>query len=1417
MKIVKKIFISALALMQAAFAVSAESEQEKKNRKGNEVNVAPVAGCTPATRLVYLEFNNVRTRIEAGGIWWQDRANGAPDYEVPKNSDSYAIYAGGLWMAGTDVNGQLKAAVSRFGTGTDYWTGPLDVVGTAEINEETCEEYNKFFDVSRQDVAEFVLYNRAVLEGTEQEVFPSGYTVPQSIKEWPANGDVSNNQAPKLAPFVDVNNDNFYDSDDGDYPYFDLDGTADCRAPRINRSESATRPLFGDQTYWWIFNDKGNLHTESNAPSIGMEIHGQAFAFATNDEINDMTFYNFELINRSTFTLTDTYFASYVDPDLGNFADDYVGCDVVRGLGYCYNGDEFDESVNGNVGYGSTPAAIGIDFFEGPYQDADGINNEVGTGPGEALNGLGYTQLDQNGNIVDDADSLIDNERFGMRRFVYYTSQGGQNGEPNLAIHYYNYMRGIWQNGQAMRHGGDGLNSTGVEDIPTTFMFPGTSDPLHWGTTVNGVTTVPTNLDWTEDKTGGGQAANPPGDRRFLQSAGPFTLEPGNVNDITVGVVFAQAETGGRLASVEKLISADDKAQALFDNCFKVLDGPDAPDLTIQELDGELILYLTNGELSNNINEAYEEEDPNIVTPDTVEQILGRKYDNKYRFQGYQIFQVSNDDISVSQLDDLSVARLAFQCDIADNVTTLTNFNFDEGLQANIPITKVVGENVGIRHSFKVTDDLFASGQSALVNYKTYYYIAIAYAYNNYKRYAQDVAPSLDNPLSPASDGQKIPYLASRKNSTGGTISSVAAIPHNTIFEANGTVSNSSYGDLVGITRMQGSGNGNNAVSLTDETLDRIMEEKAWENPNESVIQLDYRLGQGPIQVQIVDPLNVIDGEFVLKMSERNPSSSRIIGDSAEWKLYLKGGGPEDTIFSERTIATRNEQLLFSPRNWGMSVLIEQGSIPGVLDGDNLPVHPTNGFLGSSITFEDPTRPWLSGINDQDVQNPQDWILSGVSGGGAGDVEYGDRNDGGDFIDPNQDFENILEGTLAPYNLVGYGFGPDINNKIVNKPGRDRLSAQNSRLEYLNSFTMVLTRDKSKWSRCPVLEMQEETDRAIAGDAKYNIRSLGSVDKEGNQWQPGMPADVTDPNSPAYIDSIGMGWFPGYVINMETGERLNVAFGEDSWFGVDNGADMIWNPTTTINTGVRGITNRVWGGKHVIYIFRKSGENEGLPNDFGRFTFRVNEYDGAKQLVSMMRNAQLRPFAWRACSWVSMPRLQFGQELLSNDVRIDVQVSRPFEIMPTDVNDTTFSSTGAVVSVDSSLENAGYPVYTFKTDGVAVSKGNTTALSNVLEEINIVPNPYYAISEYEQSAIDNLVKLVNLPENCNIKIYNMSGTLVRSYTKADPLNYLDWDLKNSVGIPLASGVYIIHVEVPNVGEKIIKWFGVMRPVDLNNF
>ena len=104
-----------------------------------------------------------------------------------------------------------------------------------------------------------------------------------------------------------------------------------------------------------------------------------------------------------------------------------------------------------------------------------------------------------------------------------------------------------------------------LKQTPTCLVilcFQGDTDPLGWGDRGN------PQAPWTEQTSN-----NTPNDRRFVQSAGPFVLKPGAINNITVGVVYARASGGNPFESVEVLRRADDKAQSLFENCFKVLDG----------------------------------------------------------------------------------------------------------------------------------------------------------------------------------------------------------------------------------------------------------------------------------------------------------------------------------------------------------------------------------------------------------------------------------------------------------------------------------------------------------------------------------------------------------------------------------------------------------------------------------------------------------------------------------------------------------------------------------------------------------------------------------------------------------------------------------------------------------------------------
>ena len=110
-----------------------------------------------------------------------------------------------------------------------------------------------------------------------------------------------------------------------------------------------------------------------------------------------------------------------------------------------------------------------------------------------------------------------------------------------------------------------------------------------------------------------------------------------------------------------------------------------------------------------------------------------------------------------------------------------------------------------------------------------------------------------------------------------------------------------------------------------------------------------------------------------------------------------------------------------------------------------------------------------------------------------------------------------------------------------------------------------------------------------------------------------------------------------------------------------------------------------------------------------------------------------------------------------------------------------------------------------------------------------MPNPYYGYSSYEISQFSNIVKITNLPPKADITIYSLDGKFIRQYNRDEAgipvlgdnrgieqtqiTPALEWDLKNSAGIPVASGVYLIHISAEGLGERVIKWFGVARKFD----
>ncbi len=1320
---------------------------------------AKAAACSPATYTTEIDLNNVRALLTTGGMLWYNKAEGNPAYEVPKTPDrsgANAIFAGGLWMGGLSPDNQLKLAAVRYRDGNDFWPGPLTTTGDASVTSDVCVRYDIAYRNTRAAAEKHEAYYRCLNDpdcdlATE---FPDPYVIPTSYYDWPAiNSDQGYDTY--LAPFTDFNNDGDYVPSDGDYPGFDLAQVIDCK----NKFREDPVPLFGDENIWWVFNDKGNQHTETGGQPIGMEIRAQGFAFSTNDEVNNMTFYNYVLINRGTQTLTNTYFGQYADPDLGCADDDFTGCDVQRGLGFVYNWDDNDEDCNGNPGYGPQPPAIGIDFFEGPFQDYDQIDN-----PGPLTsepypdcnyavenNGMGYKGIG-----IGYGDGVADNERFGMQAFIYFSRDGGSSvNDPGLAIHYYNYLRSIWKDGTPQTYGGTGYAPNDPNAIPARYMFPGDSDPIGWGTSCT------PQAPWQETV-----QANP--DRRFVESAGPFTLEPGAFNNITVGVVWARATGGGAYASVLSMRSADDKAQALFDNCFRILDGPDAPNIDVQELDQELILYFTNPVGSNNENEEYLELDPTIPESAT---------DRYYRFQGYQIYQVKDAEVSVSDLGDVSKARLLAVCDLPDSIGQLVNWIQNDDINLSVPTEMVNAPDTGVFHSLRVTKDLFAPGDPRLVNYKTYYYIALAYGYNSYE------------PYNPATlTGQAYPYKSGRKGAAG-SIRSYSGIPHPPSSEAGGTIQNSQYGDEFTITRIEGQGNGGLVIEMTEESMNAVTT-----SPTHRIDQITYVKGRAPVKVKVIDPLNVPLGSFELWFQDTtalpNPNNINTYDElnDAYWFLVHRTDNPTsaDTVRADKSIEVGYEQII---PQWGISVMLDQTLYS---NGDDY-TKPLADFIEYRPNGTDPILPWYSPIPDQDGETAFNWIRSGTAVDDA--ITYKDYAG----VDDGETYERFAGGGWAPWALVG---------DTAFQPGAlsVRSTILGGKISESPSVQIVFTSDKSKWTRCVVFEETELPSLATpSGTGKLKLRPVRSVDKNGDTLgTPGYNAAEGD-----LISGYSMSWFPGYAIELETGERLNMGFGEDSFWGGSNGRDMIWNPTDQIATN---LGDPLMAGGHWIYVFknlrRMRADGQQMPH-----------YDQGDYLYNrlVLDQAADRTRVWRACAWVGSaalfpggaPLRSMADGLIPTELRIRLNVNKPYL--------TYVPYPGEPTPGVDITRNGGLPLYSFSTEGSQTETGINDVQVNGLENIGIVPNPYYAFSGYEASRLDNRVKFTNLPRTCTISIYAVSGALIRKYRKDNDLTYLDWDLKNQYNVPIAGGTYICHIEVPGVGETVLKWFGVIRPVDLQNF
>jgi len=105
----------------------------------------------------------------------------------------------------------------------------------------------------------------------------------------------------------------------------------------------------------------------------------------------------------------------------------------------------------------------------------------------------------------------------------------------------------------------------------------------------------------------------------------------------------------------------------------------------------------------------------------------------------------------------------------------------------------------------------------------------------------------------------------------------------------------------------------------------------------------------------------------------------------------------------------------------------------------------------------------------------------------------------------------------------------------------------------------------------------------------------------------------------------------------------------------------------------------------------------------------------------------------------------------------------------------------------------------------------STDVANDVKNINVFPNPYMGYHDLEGTdsviPLPKYVTFNHLPTSGKVmfRVFNIAGTQVASFEKNTTTQYQQWNMRNSNEFPLASGVYIVHIDMPDISStKVLK-------------
>ena len=838
-----------------------------------------------------------------------------------------------------------------------------------------------------------------------------------------------------------------------------------------------------------------------------------------------------------------------------------------------------------------------------------------------------------------------------------------------------------------------------------------------------------------------------PGDRRLLMNSGPFEMNLGETQDVVIALIGA---TGGdNLSSITVLKYYDKYAQYAYDLNFDLPSAPSAPSVKGIARDGKIILdWGSNAQ----------------AVAATENQVS-----KGFAFEGYKIYQLPSAGAPADE------GKLIAIYDVINNTGTIIESVVDPetGFLLQLPVH--IASNSGIKRYLEIDRDAIKT--RPLSNDIPYHFGVSAYSF--------------------LEDNDDSPFKSLESSMTRVTVRPSMVAPGATI--------PTEYGDDIVAVHAAGTGGGVVSGKVIDPLALTGHDYKVWFNQGHYYLDTDGKwkpTAEPDAIAKLLDvsPSTVTGAALVAPPGVDLHFSVNVVSPDYDYAAGVLIEVPGAVINS----ATSPDGFAAVIQPDGSSVLFGDTVQDGAGDfagGEVVTINVTPGSVTFPLAFNYTVYDdaWATLVCDGDadgVIDPDMLDYCNAYGLGPGNAPVADAQGTGTIAELGYDFRSINQWNLWDVNT---------SSNVV--------TAQSifGGVEYTPYHPEGMTVGTDAVPLTDGFLLDVAVGFASPNDfaAYTHIRPDGSTDVFSHAralaWYGydahGKPYVLTSYNDHGWaasaraIDTQGHGVTTVDYLQRDYEVRFTGVYG-----------DPIGSYIPVVEGGSMAVIN---GARNYALATHPDPGNPGNGDPFFiRVPFEVwdMEAPGGPQQISMLiydrmgnpANAEFYAFNTHDRMYTEFIVVPYDDVIAMGPAAASVSEFMTWNIIWWNCDWTL----GDVVFFEYDNPTTSTDEWTFGT--TAASYGGDMT-DKMVDMINVFPNPYYGYHQLETLRSDKYVTFNHLPQKADIRIFNMGGVMVKKIVKDDATQLATWDLKNQYRLPVASGIYIAHIDLPDVGkEKILK-------------